>query len=89
MPIIGLNFKSIKADLKEGKITGNVNVNSSPVIESLEKKSLDLPGIKDVISIKFKFNINYEPKVGEIVFDGEVIYNSEDIKEILKKWEKL
>jgi hypothetical protein len=88
MPIIGMNFKSIKANINEGKITKNVNVNSSPVIEKMEKKEINMPGIKDVLSIKFKFTTNYEPKIGEIMFEGEVLYNSEDMKEILKKWEK-
>lgn len=102
MPIIGLNFKSIRANINEGKITKSINVNSSPVIEKLEKKEINLQGIKDVLSIKFKFTTSYEGepktekkessqskiKIGEMVFEGEILYNSENIKEILKKWEK-
>jgi len=88
MPIIGLNLKSIKANINENKIVKNVNVNSSPTIEKIEKKEIDLPGMKDVLSINFKFVTNYEPKIGEIVFEGEVLYHSDDVKDILKKWEK-
>ena len=86
MPIIGLNFRSIKANINKGKITKDVNVNSSPLIENLERKAINLPGMKDVLSIKFKFTTSYEPKIGEMVFEGEVLYNSDDIKDILKKW---
>ena len=88
MPIIGLNLKSIKANISESKITKSVNVNSTPVIQKVEKKDTNLPGMKDVLSIEFKFTTSYEPKIGELSFEGEVLYYSEDIKEVLKKWEK-
>jgi len=88
MPIIGLNFRSIEANINENKVVENVNVNSSPTIEKIEKKEINLPGMKDVLSVNFKFVTNYEPKIGEIVFKGEVLYHRDDMKDILKKWEK-
>ena len=88
MPIIGLNLKSIKASINEGKSIKNVNINSSPIIEKIEKKNINLSGISEILSISFKFTTHYEPKIGEIFFEGEVLYTSDKVKDILKKWER-
>ena len=88
MPIIGLNLKSIKASVNEVNSGKSVDIKSSPVIEKIEKKSINLPGVKEILYIGFKFTTHYEPKVGEIFFEGDVLYSSEDIKDVLKKWEK-
>jgi len=89
MPVIGLQLKSVKASIDEKKIIeGNINVNSSPRIESVEKKDINVPGIKDVLSINFIFEVNYDPKVGEIEMEGEVLYQTDKSKDILAKWKK-
>ena len=81
MPVIGLQLKSVKASIDEKKIIeGNINVNSSPRIESVEKKDINVPGIKDVLSINFIFEVNYDPKVGEIEMEGEVLYQTDKSK---------
>ncbi|HLD49288.1 MAG TPA: hypothetical protein VJB11_02905 [archaeon] len=89
MSVIGLQLKSVKASIDEKKIIeGNINVNSSPRIESVEKKDINVPGIKDVLSINFIFEVNYDPKVGEIEMEGEVLYQTDKSKDILAKWKK-
>lgn len=89
MPIIGLNLKSVKAFIDERKqIDGEINVNSAPVVESIEKKDLERFGLKDVLVVNFTFSTMYEPKIGEIHFDGEVLYTSDKHKEVLNRWKK-
>ena len=97
MPIVGLNLKSIKANISERKIMGSVDVNSTPVIKKVEKKDTNMPGMKAIVSIDFSFSTKYDMEdkksgkkvdIGEISFEGEVLYFSEDIREVLKKWEK-
>ena len=54
MQIVGLNLRNVSASIEERKsIEGNINVNSSPVIVNVEKKSTGLQGLKDVISIEY------------------------------------
>lgn len=86
MPIIGLTLNSISASAENKTVSGNVNVNSVPTIEKVEKKELDL--FKDVLVIGFRFRTQYEPKIGEIVMEGELLYHGEDTKDILSKWKK-
>ena len=89
MPIVGLNLKNVSANVEEKKVVeGNINVNSAPTIEGVEKKTVGLPGLKDVVSINFKFETIYEPKIGEIVIKGEVLYYTEKEKEMVDKWKK-
>jgi hypothetical protein len=93
MPIIGINFNSINANLyPDKKVEGNININSTPVIEKVEKKDIGMSSLKDVIAIKFRFDIIYNPekgpKIGEINFQGEILYAGDNNKSIIEKWEK-
>ena len=89
MGIIGINIKSVKAEIDEKKtIEENVNVNSSPVIENIEKKEINVSGIKDVAAMSFRFETTYEPRIGEIKIEGEVLYQTDKIKEIISAWKK-
>lgn len=88
MPIIGLSFKSINANLSGKTATGNINVNSTPKIDDIEKSERDLMGLKDVLRVSFTFETKYEPEVGEIVMKGEILYQSDDCNAILNKWKK-
>ena len=92
-----MNLKKVSANVEEQQvIEGNINVNSSPTIESVKKKAAGLPGVKEVIAIGFKFEIKYDletkekkkDSVGEIIINGEILYYTEKEKELLDKWEK-
>jgi len=84
MPIVGFNITSINAKNNEKPVTGEIGINSTPKIISVEKK--DLGVVKDAVAVRFSFGIVYEPKVGEINYTGEILYQSVDSKKILKKW---
>ncbi|MCX6818665.1 MAG: hypothetical protein NT129_01555 [Candidatus Aenigmarchaeota archaeon] len=93
MPIVGMNFNSITANIyPDKKVEGNININSTPTIEKVEKKDLGMSNLKDVVAIKFRFDIFYNPekgpKIGEINLQGEILYASEKSKTIIEKWEK-
>ncbi|MDI6721689.1 MAG: hypothetical protein QMD85_04825, partial [Candidatus Aenigmarchaeota archaeon] len=47
-----------------------------------------IAGIKDIISIEFLMTITYEPKIGQIDLYGEVLYQGENSKKILKTWKE-
>ncbi|MBS3053721.1 MAG: hypothetical protein J4469_04430 [Candidatus Aenigmarchaeota archaeon] len=89
MPAIGFNINAIDAKVDPTtERRGNVNVNSSPSITSIEKRNVDFPVAKDVVAINFKFETKYEPKVGWITMEGEVLYTSDNPKEMIAKWKK-
>ncbi len=89
MAVIGFNINAIDAKVDStAERKGNVNVNSSPIILSIEKKDVDFPWAKDVVAINFKFETKYEPKVGWINMEGEVLYTSDNPKEMIARWKK-
>lgn len=87
MPILGLNLNSISAEAKEIR-KGEININSTPRITNVDRKELNIAGIKDVLSVGFEFETRYEPNVGRIRFEGEVLYQTDDVKGIVNKWKK-
>jgi len=91
MTIIGFNFTSIEAsaDRKgdEKKAGTNVNINSVPNIESIKRKDMKIAGLKDVLAIDFSFATSYDPKIGDISIRGEVLYQTDDAKNIMALWD--
>ena len=83
MTVFGFYFTSVNANVNEEHLFGSINVTSTPSIESVEKK--EVPNMKDVVGVKFKYTTNYE-KAGDVVLAGEVLYKVEDAKKTEKLW---
>ncbi len=88
MPVIGLNLKSITATVNEKNIVANIDVNSTPRIDDIEKTDREIAGLKDVLRVSFTFETKYEPDVGEISIKGDVLYQGADTAAVLNKWKK-
>lgn len=88
MPVIGLSFKSINAHVSDKPVNVNINVNSTPRIDDIQKTEREFAGLKDVLSVTFTFTTKYEPDVGEIVIKGEVLYQDAESVSIANKWKK-
>ncbi len=73
------NLEVKRFSLAKGQI--NVN-NNSTVTQVVEKEGK--------LEISFVFTSNYEPNVGLIKIEGELLvdYPKKDIKKIVKEWEK-
>lgn len=89
MKLIGFNFNKINAEsiknIQKGfKISSNID------IHTIEKADLDLFKSKneELVSIQFKYNINYEPGYAQIEINGGILIalDSKEVKELLKKW---
>ena len=89
MPIVGFNFEKIVVE-KKNKITEKLNIKNDLAIVGLEQEKLNISGSDDIIKFNFKFSVDYEPKVGEILLEGNVLYMDEEskAKEILLGWKK-
>jgi hypothetical protein len=88
MPIVGLNFKSINAKVDDKKITGNMEINSTPKIEFVEKREFKFAGISEAVIIGFSFKTSYQPDIAEISFSGEIVYQADDAKKMVKQWKE-
>lgn len=88
MPVVGINLNAINAELNEKTPKGDISINSTPRITNVDKRELNLSGIKELLAVEFEFETRYEPKVGKIRFEGEVLYQTDDVKNIVSKWKK-
>lgn len=86
--IAGFNFTKINAEKTEvarGKISVNNNVTLKEVVESDVSFGKQK---QNAVSFKFEFTSQYDPSIGLIKFEGDVLYIDEPkyIKEILASW---
>ena len=89
--IVGFGFTKLSAEKKEnakGKIDINNNVSIKDVLE--ENFALGKDKQQNIIKFLFEFTSKYEPNVGDILFEGELLYMEEPkkAKEILADWKK-
>lgn len=90
MTIIGINFTKMLVERKSGA-KGKINISNNVSIKSVEEVSLNFGNDKQKsLKFIFAFASKYDPEVGIINLDGEVIYLLEKSKaeEIVKSWEK-
>jgi len=90
MKIIGFNFSKISIekisdDLKGLKINTSINLK-----EVKQIKQSPFQTKEDLLEIKFKYNIDYDPNLAKISFLGTVLImvDSKTSKEFLKEWKK-
>jgi len=90
MKLIGFNFTRINIERLEGP-SKNLSVNTTIDISSIEKTNVNfLKGKEELVNVKFKYNINYEPKFAKLEFEGNMIIalDAKQSKDLLKKWKK-
>tara|TARA_Y100000310_G_C20626064_1_gene785953 strand:+ start:899 stop:1342 length:444 start_codon:yes stop_codon:yes gene_type:complete len=91
MPIVGFNFDKTSAQ-KSAQVKKGMRVAHNMTINSIDKESINLgkdvtkPGLK----FSFEYEVKYEPKIGEVIILGHLLYLDEEkkIKEILADWAK-
>ena len=88
IPIVLVQFDRIDAYKEADKdLTEGMSINSSPTILDIKKEEEDILGIKDVLTIKFKFVTEYAD-IGKIEYEGRVIYQTKKMDDVLDKWSK-
>jgi hypothetical protein len=89
MRLIGFNFNKISAEAIKN-IQKGFKINSNIDIDVIEKADLDMFKSKneELISIQFKYLINYEPGYAKININGGILItlDSKEAKELLKRW---
>jgi hypothetical protein len=86
MPIVGLSFNSIEGKRKTLP-HGEIKVNSSPKVNDI--KEVDVSSIgKKALSLAFEFLTEYDPDIGSIKLEGEMIYMADNNQAVLAEWKK-
>lgn len=89
MTVVGFNFVKMNVE-RTGVPRGKVSINNNVNIKSIEKVDLALGESKQQgLKFNFVFNSNFDPGIGKIELEGEVLYmgTDEKVKEILSTWD--
>lgn len=87
--IVGFNVDSLNADKNRSTKNGNVQVNYSPEIKSVEKAQVNAFD-DEVARINFSFTVSYnvgEQTAASIVMDGNILWNG-DTDSIVESWDE-
>ena len=89
--IVGFGFTKLSAEKGEaGK--GKIDINNNVSIKDVQEDNFSLGKDKqqNVLRFIFEFTSKYEPNIGNILFEGELLYmeESKKAKEILNDWKK-
>ncbi len=82
MPTLNFRINRIKGTRKDTD-ANNVNVRSNFTIISI-KKDKD-PRIGEYLHVNFKFDIRYEPDLGNIDLEGSLWYQHPELKKIISE----
>jgi len=90
MTVISFKFTKICAERKEGA-KGNINIANNISVKDVKGIDLKL-GSKSERALKFgfEFEAKYEPEIGNIKLNGDVVWlgKTDKVKEIEKEWAK-
>lgn len=88
MPIIGMTYTKINGERKK-RPTGSIRVNTTPNITDVKKTDITGLGKKvDALTVKFSLNSSFEPDVGIINIEGEILYKTDNVNKVLNFWKK-
>src|SRR3989338_9089373 len=90
MAILGFNFNKISVERGE-PVTGSINISNNVSITDVKQEDLSLGKEKQpALKFAFEFTSKYEPKLGNILLGGELMFMSDakKAKEILDDWKK-
>jgi hypothetical protein len=90
MGIVGFSFKKLLAERNNVNL-GKLNIRNNVSLTDANEAELVLGATRQKgIKFTFEFTVTYEPKVGQMILEGEILYISEPKKdeETLKNWKK-
>ena len=88
--IVGFGFTKLSAQ-KNDSAKGKIDINNNVSVKDAKEDSFLLGKDKQsIIKFNFEFTSKYEPSIGMILFEGEILYLEEPkkVKEILSSWKK-
>lgn len=89
MPIVKINIHKLNAERSLKAKGGQVKINNNVSIKNVEDLSFSVEGKKG-LKFTFDFTCNYEPDLGKIEVEGQVLYVDDEKKvdDVKKSWDK-
>jgi hypothetical protein len=89
MTIVKINVHKLNAERHLGGKGGQVKINNNVAITNVEDMAFNVEGKKG-LKFTFTFNCNYEPDLGKIEVEGQVMYVEDEktIADIKAAWSK-
>lgn len=90
MSIVAFNFTKISAERVQNP-RGSVNVKNAVNIKDVHKTKLAIGNSsQDVLRIMFEFTSTYEPNLGKIALEGDILHvdKADKIESAFKSWQK-
>jgi hypothetical protein len=89
MTIVKINLHKVNAERSLDAKGGQIKINNNVSIKNVEDMAFSVEGKKG-LKFTFTFNCSYEPELGKIDVEGQVLFVDEakKIDEIKKSWEK-
>lgn len=89
MTIVGFNFTKMLVE-RSSNARGQINISNNVGIKDAKEIDISLgKASQKAIRFMFEFVSSYDPNLGKIVLEGEIIYMGDEskIKEVIKEWE--
>ena len=89
MPIVKINVHKVNAERSLKAKGGQVKINNNVSIKNVEDLDFSVDGKKG-LKFTFDFSCNYEPDLGKIDVEGQVLFVDEASKvdEVQELWKK-
>ena len=89
MTVIGFSFTKMLIE-KKNPVKGKVSINNNVGIKGLEETKLSINTTRRALKLNFEFTSTYDPNIGKIFLEGEVIYliDKDKAAEAVKNWKK-
>lgn len=81
MTIVNFKLTKVTGERKD-KVSTKTTVKANSAIESIKKeKNKDLG---DYLLVSFKYEVKYDPEIGEIAIEGDLWYTNPKLKELME-----
>jgi len=89
MTIVKINIHKVNAERNLKAKGSQIQINNNVSLKNVEDMDFTLEGKKG-LKFTFEFRCDYEPDLGTIVVEGQVLYVDEEkkIKEVKEGWDK-
>ena len=89
MTIVKINLHKVNAEKNLAAKGGQIKINNNVSIKDVENMDFAVEGKKG-LRFTFSFNCSYEPELGKIEVEGQVLFveNEDKINEIKDSWDK-
>jgi hypothetical protein len=90
MTIIGFNFRKILAERGQTNVS-KINIANNVAVKKVEEADIPVGSKKQkALRFTYEFSTKYEPDLGTILIEGDVLFLASDdkIEKTLKEWKK-